>query len=63
MSLIDKIIAYENGEMNGEQVCKFFQELIDTDKLWALQGSYRRTAEFLIDRGFCSPKGWGTVEV
>jgi len=55
MSQIDKIIAFENGELDNEQTIQLFQELIDSGMAWSLQGSYGRTAKYLIDAGYCSP--------
>jgi len=54
--MVDKIIQYENGEMNDEEVISFFQELIDSDLAWKLQGHYGRTAKFLIEEGQCVPR-------
>ena len=52
--LVDKIIAWECGEMETEEeVIKFFQDLIDTGMAWTLQGSYGRTAKALIEAGHC----------
>lgn len=50
---VTKIIDYENGEMNEEQMISFFQELIDSGVAWRLQGSYVRAAEDLIEQGLC----------
>ena len=54
MKLLDKIIAYESGELSEEETIKFFQELIDTGLAWQLQGHYGRTAQWLIEVGLCS---------
>ena len=51
---INKIIAYEDGDMTQEQVIEFFQELIDTGAAWQLQGHYGRTALRLIEWGYCT---------
>ena len=51
--MTDKIIRYENGEMNEIEVASFFQELIDTGLAWKLQGHYGRTALELIQDGIC----------
>lgn len=53
MSLTDRIIAYESGELDEEQFIALFQELIDTGKAWTLQGHYGRTAMDLIEQGVC----------
>lgn len=50
---INKIIAYENDEMDPDEVIEFFQELIDTGHAWRLQGHYGRTALRLIEYGLC----------
>ncbi len=50
-SFIDGIIAYENGELDHEQIVELFQDLVDTGIAWQLQGSYGRTAQSLIDAG------------
>ncbi len=50
----DKIMAYEQGEMNEEECLDFFQGLIDTGLAWRLQGSYGRTAMSLINSGYCT---------
>ena len=55
MDLVDKIIAYESGEMNEEEVAEFFQELINTGMVFQLQGQYGRTAKALIEQGICTP--------
>jgi len=51
--MVDKIIAYENGEMSEGEIINFFQELIDTGLAWTLQGSYGRMAMALIKAGHC----------
>jgi len=52
---IDKIIAYENGELSEEEIIELFQALIDSGQAWSLQGHYGRTAAALIDEGLCHP--------
>jgi len=49
--MVNDIIAYENGEMNEEEVISLFQELVDTGMVWVLQGHYGRTAQALLDAG------------
>ena len=51
--LVGKIIDFESGLMDQEEVISFFQELIDTGMAWTLQGSYGRTATALIKAGYC----------
>lgn len=54
MDYIDTLIAYECGELNDEETINFFQQLIDDGTAWKLQGSYGRTATYLIDAGYCN---------
>ena len=53
MDTVDKIMAYESGDMSEEEIVAFFQELIDTGMAFRLQGHYGRTARSLIDAGLC----------
>lgn len=55
MNLLDRIMAFESGELDEEQTIDFFQELIDSGLAWSLQGSYGRTAKSLIENGYCTP--------
>ena len=52
-NMIEKIIAYEKGDMDDEQTTEFFQELIDSGLAWTLQGHYGRAAAALIRTGHC----------
>ena len=51
--MIDRIIAYESGQLTEEEVVELFQDLIDSGMAWTLQGSYGRMAKALIDAGLC----------
>ena len=53
MVSINKIIDYENGELDNEEAIEMFQEMIDDGSVWQLQGSYGRTAIMLIEEGAC----------
>ena len=53
---INDIMDYENGDMDFERICKFFQGLIDSGMAWRLQGHYGRMANHLIMEGWCSPR-------
>lgn len=52
--LTTRIIEFETGESNEEEVIELFQYLVDTGLAWSLQGSYGRTAEALIEAGLVS---------
>lgn len=53
MNQVDKMIAYEAGELHFDDTIDFFQELIDSGLVWQLQGSYGRMANSLIENGYC----------
>jgi hypothetical protein len=48
------ILAFETDELDDEQIVAGFQQLIDSGLAWQLQGVYGRTAEQLIDAGYCT---------
>jgi hypothetical protein len=54
MSILNQVIAYEQGELDEEGIIDLFQELITTGMAWKMQGSYGRTASALIDAGYCA---------
>ena len=56
-SIVDKMIAYEGGEMNEEESIEFFQELLDRRLINSLQGSYQRTASILLELGHIEQRG------
>lgn len=51
-----QIIAYEEGELNDDEIIELFQHLIDTGFVWQLQGTYGRMATRLIEEGYCHLK-------
>lgn len=51
---VNDIIAYENGDMDEDQIINFFQELIDSGMAWTLQGHYGRMAMSLVEDGVCT---------
>ena len=59
MDTVDKIIAYEQGELDEDETIKLFQNLIDSGDCWRLQGHYGRTAARLIEAGLCTAKSEG----
>ena len=54
---VDKIIAYEGGELPEGEILELFSELIKTGTIYTLQGCYQRTAQSLFDNGYISDKG------
>ena len=50
-NLISKIIEYEDGTLDDEQVIELFQDLVNNGMAWTLQGSYGRMAAYLIEEG------------
>jgi hypothetical protein len=48
---IERLMLFENGEMEEQDVLDLFQELVDSGLVWKLQGSYGRMAQRLIDIG------------
>lgn len=51
MSLLDRIIAYEDGSLDHDETLALFQDLVSTGLAWRLQGHYGRTAEYLLVEG------------
>lgn len=56
-STVEGIMAYENGEMNQEQIIEFFSGLLRSGMAWKLQGSYGRTAADLINAKVLAANG------
>jgi hypothetical protein len=55
MDQLDKMIAFEQGELDDDGVIELFQDLINSGLAWKLQGFYGRTAANLIENGYCVP--------
>ena len=51
---LDKMIAWEEGELADDEVIALFQDLINSGQAWTLQGCYGRQAQALIDAGLCT---------
>ena len=51
MDVVGQIMAFEQGELNNEEVFALFQFLLDSGMIYSLQGSYQRMAEELILAG------------
>ena len=47
------IVAYEDGELEHDEIVEGFQHLIDNGMAWTLQGSYGRLAAHFIEIGEC----------
>lgn len=54
---VGKIIAFENDELDEDEMCKLFQFLVDSGIVYHLQGSYQRIAEQLLEEGLISDNG------
>jgi len=47
------IMDFESGDISEGRLIEGFQHLIDDGTVWQLQGFYGRTAEALIEQGYC----------
>lgn len=56
LNLVDRIMRYEDGNMDHEEITDLFQDLLDTGLAYSLQGSYGRKAEELIKAGIIEKK-------
>lgn len=52
MNIVDKMMAWETGQMSPDEVIEFFQELVSSGAAWELQGAYGRQAARLIEGGW-----------
>ena len=50
-NIVDKLIAYEMGELTDEETVSLFRHLVKTGQAFSLQGHYGRTASALIREG------------
>ncbi len=55
--MIDKLIAYEEGMLDGAGMVYLFAELVRNGMAWSLQGHYGRMASRLIDTGILTKDG------
>lgn len=55
--LTSDIIAYEQGEMDQDEVIALFARLVRTGLAWQLQGHYGRTAVSLIEANIITRHG------
>ena len=56
-NLVGRIIDFESGAMDEEDIIPFFSDLIKTGTIWGLQGSYQRYAQDLIREGILDGSG------
>jgi hypothetical protein len=54
VQLVDQLIAYEEGQITGDEEVAFFEQLVQTGTCWQLQGHYQRVAATLIEAGLIS---------
>lgn len=57
MDMIDKLMAYEEGMLDGAGMVYLFSELIKNGMAWSLQGHYGRMASRLIEVGILTKDG------
>jgi hypothetical protein len=50
-NLTDRIVEYENGQLDQQQTIQLFQELVDSGLIMELQGHYGRLAFQLMEAG------------
>lgn len=53
MDQVDQFTAYEKGYLSFDETIALFQYLINSGLAYQLQGSYGRTANALIEAGYC----------
>lgn len=54
---VDKIMAYEQGDLDVEETIELFGQLVESGMAWKLQGTYGRTAMSLINQGIIDRDG------
>lgn len=50
---VERIIAYEQGQLDEEETVEMFQDMINDGTVWQLQGHYGRAATALINAQIC----------
>lgn len=51
MHLVDQLIAYEEGQITGDEEIAFFEHLVETGTCWHLAGHYHSVGATLIAAG------------
>ena len=54
MQLVDRLIAYEEGQLTEDQEIALFEHLVQTGTCWQLEGHYQRVAATLLEAGLIS---------
>lgn len=54
---VSKIIAFEEGQLDDNEVIELFGDLVKSGLAWQLQGSYGRMAVALINGGYLAEDG------
>ena len=57
MDKVDKIIAYECGDLSAQGTLELFSDLVASGEAYQLQGHYGRTAHALINAGYIDAQG------
>lgn len=52
MDQFEKMMAWEQGELDDDDTISLFQELVNSGLAWQLQGCYGRQAIALINQGY-----------
>lgn len=51
MDTLSKMMAFEEGGLSEDEIVKFFVEILNNGVINSLQGTYGRTARYLMDCG------------
>jgi hypothetical protein len=54
---VDKLMAWENGDLSDKETVDFFASLVKSGLAWKLQGMYGRAAAGMIKEGLVSSDG------
>jgi len=57
IGLVDILEDYEAGYLDMRETLELFSQLIRTGQVWILPGHYIRTAHYLINVGYITPRG------